>query len=67
VIEKCNNDGDFSQFDRIFTHIMTMFMDDYMMIDIAGTFILDFALKAQINGDGLAKAFNAFLHLVAGF
>ena len=46
---------------------MTMFMDDYMMIDIAGTFILDFALKAQINGDGLAKAFNAFLHLVAGF
>jgi hypothetical protein len=67
VIEKCNVDGDFSQFDRIFTHIMTMYMDDYMMIDIAGTFILDFALKAQINGDGLAKAFSAFLHLIAGF
>lgn len=67
VIAKCHKDGDFPYFDRIFTHIMVMFMDDEAELEVAGTFVIDFALHGVLKGAGIASMFKAFLHIVAGF
>jgi len=66
VIAACNGKGDFQGFDRIFGHIMVMFMDDEFECDIAGTIIVDFSLNAKVKAEGLAQVFRFFLHTVAG-